>query len=165
MRIFKVCQGLELQHVRRRSGAMRLLNTTGLRDIARSMFFFESTRFHVVRRRFRRSFRRRKTEESHHMWLTQLHNFHLCETRKRRSAKIDRRRKRGKRRKRGALPPKCRKSFLRSTTQEWMCETCEEWYWLNQIGITPRDENQEASSSIPRYDCTCCSISFEHVFN
>jgi len=50
-----VCQGLELQHVRRRSGAMRLRNTTGSRGTVRSMLFFESTRFHVVRRRFRRS--------------------------------------------------------------------------------------------------------------
>jgi hypothetical protein len=75
--IFKVYQGLELQHVRRRIGATRLQNTTGSRGVARSMFFFESTRFHVVRRRFRRYFRRRKTEDSHHMWLTQVHNFHF----------------------------------------------------------------------------------------
>ena len=75
VRIVKVCQSLELQHARRRSGAVRPRNTSGSRDIARSVLFFESVRFHVARRRFRRPFRRRKTEESHHMWLTKVHNF------------------------------------------------------------------------------------------
>ena len=83
---FLRCQGLELQHARRRSGAMRLQNTTGSRMIARNIRFFESTRFHVVCRRFRRSFRRRKTEDSHHMWLTQLHNFHFHRPREPRGA-------------------------------------------------------------------------------
>jgi len=86
VRIFKVCQGLELQHARRRSDVMRRRYTSGSRDIARTIFVSESTRFHVVRRRFTRSFRRRKTRDSHHMWLTQLHNFHFHRPREPRGA-------------------------------------------------------------------------------
>ena len=78
--------GLESQHVRRCSGAMRLRNTTGSHEIARNIRFFELTRLHVVCCRFRRSFRRRKTEDSHHMWLTQLHNFHFHRPREPRGA-------------------------------------------------------------------------------
>ena len=73
---FQVAQGLELQHLRRLSGALRRRITTKSREMVSSLLLFESTRLHFVRRRFRRSFWRTKTEDSHHVCITQLHNFH-----------------------------------------------------------------------------------------
>ena len=74
---FQVAQGLELQHLRRLISALRRWITTKSREMVSSMLFFESTRFHFVRRRFRRSFWRTKIEDSHHVCITQLHNFHF----------------------------------------------------------------------------------------
>ena len=74
---FKACQGLELQRLRGCRDAPRWLNALQSGEMALNIFLFDCTRFCRVYHRFRRSFRRRKTENSHHVWLTQLHNFHF----------------------------------------------------------------------------------------
>ena len=77
---FPTHQCLELQRLLRRSDAARWLNALNAlqsREMALNIFLFDSTRFCCVHRHSRRSFRRRKTENSHHVWRTQLHNFHF----------------------------------------------------------------------------------------
>ena len=59
---FRASQGLELQHVRRRNSTLRPWIVNKSREMVSSMVLFESICFHLVRHRFRQSFRRTKTK-------------------------------------------------------------------------------------------------------
>jgi len=59
---FRASQGLELQHVRRRNSTLRPWIVNKSHEMVSSMILFESMCFHLVRHRFRQSFRRTKTK-------------------------------------------------------------------------------------------------------